>query len=77
MQQHASTYTHSPTLGVKGQTFLKVVMLHIKLMGMEHRAPFKHIFRPYTHPGPLGVGSKGQNIFLLNVAYQIKGNGTL
>ena len=52
-----------PWGGVKGQTFLKVVMLHIKLMGMEHRTPFKHIFRPYTHPGPLGVGSKGQNIF--------------
>ena len=36
--------THTPLtqgLGSKGQTiyFLKVVMLHIKLKGMEHRAP--------------------------------------
>ena len=27
-----------------------MVMLHNKLKGMEHRAPRKHIFYPYTHP---------------------------
>ena len=25
---------------------------------MEHRAPCKHIFYPYTHPWPLGLGQK-------------------
>ena len=34
----ALTYTLDPWGGVKGQNifFLKVVMLHIKLVGMEH-----------------------------------------
>ena len=40
---------HTPSTpqgrGSKVKTFfLKVVMLHIKLMGMEHRAPCKYIF---------------------------------
>ena len=43
---------------VKTYFFLKVVMLHIKLKGMEHRAPCKHIFCPYTHPRPLGWGQR-------------------
>ena len=34
--------------------FLKVVMLHIKLKGTEHRAPCKHIFCTYAHPQPVG-----------------------
>ena len=38
--------------------FLKVVMLHTKLMGMEHRAQCKHIFHLYTHPRPLGWDQK-------------------
>ena len=41
-------------------------MLHFKLMGMEHRAPCKHIFCPYIYPWPLG-GAKGHNILLLKV----------
>ena len=56
MQQHGSKYfAHRPpcpTLEwgqkVKIQLFQKMVMLHIKLKGMEHRAPCKHIFSPYT-----------------------------
>ena len=47
----------------------------IKLKGMEHRAPHKHIFCPYTHPLPLGFG---QNIFSSEssrVENLIKGNG--
>ena len=39
---------------VKIQLFHNMVMLHIKLKGMEHRAPYMHIFSPYTHPKPLG-----------------------
>ena len=35
-----------------------VVMLHIKLKGMEHRVPCKHIF--FSAPG---VGLKGQTFF--------------
>ena len=45
--------------------FLKVVMLHIKLKGIEHRAPYKHINYPYVHLSR--VGSKGQNIYFLKV----------
>ena len=33
-------------------------LLHIKLKGMEHRAPCQPIFCPYTH-----LGSKGQTFF--------------
>ena len=44
--------------------FLKVVMLHIKLKGKEHRAPCNHIFCPYTHPKKYECG---------HFAYQIKG----
>ena len=51
-------YPLPPPLGmgskVKTFFFLKVVILHIKLIGMEHRALCKHIFCPDTHPGPLG-----------------------
>ena len=36
--------------------FLKEVMLHIKLKGMEHRAPCRLKSCPYTHPPtPYGV----------------------
>ena len=44
----------SPRMGSKVKTIysLKVVMLHIKLKVMEHRASWKHIFCPYTHPQP-------------------------
>ena len=51
---------------VKTCFFLKIVMLHIKLKGMEHRAPCKHIFYPYTQPVSLGWGQMVK-IFLVNV----------
>ena len=48
-------------------------MLHIKLKGMEHRAPCKNIFSPYTTLNPW-VGLKGkQNSEYGHVAYQIEG----
>ena len=34
---------------VKLFSFLKVVILHIKLIGMKHRTPCKQIFCPFTH----------------------------
>ena len=34
--------------------FLIVVMLHIKLKGLEHKTPCKHIVYHYTHPRSLG-----------------------
>ena len=37
-------------------------MLHIKLKGMENRAPRKHIFCPYTH-----LRLKDQTMFTLKV----------
>ena len=53
-----SLQTHTPsTPGVRSKVeffFLKVVMLHIKLKGIEHRAPCKHIFFPLTHLQPVG-----------------------
>ena len=45
-------YTHAiPWVESKGQNifFLKEVELHIKLKGVEHRTPCKHIFCPCTH----------------------------
>ena len=57
MQAHIlSFHTLDPWVRIKGQNIfsLKVVMLHIKLKGMEHRAPCKHIICPYTQPQPVG-----------------------
>ena len=71
-------YTYfGPWGGVKRSKhfFLKIVMLHIKLKGMERRrAPCKHIFCPYTHPRPVGWGQKFKTFFSEcgHVAYQIK-----
>ena len=42
-------------------------MLHIKLKGIEYRAPCKHIICPYKPQ----VGSKVQNIFFLKVVMLI------
>ena len=70
MQQHASTYMSFQTCStlwvrskVKNIFFLKVVIFHIKLMGMERRAPCKHKFYPYTRPRSL----VGLNMLLLIV----------
>ena len=52
---------------IKGEKNLEVVIFHIKLMGLEHRAPYKHIFCPYTHTGTLGLGQKVKTYFLLKV----------
>ena len=51
---------------VKIYFFLKVVMLHIKLKGMEHRAPCKHIFCPYTH-AQLPDGVKFLKVVMLHI----------
>ena len=45
-----STHTIDPGVGVKPFLLLKVDMLQIKLMGMEHKAPCKCIFRTNTQP---------------------------
>ena len=50
-----------------------MVMLHIKLKGMGHRAPRKHIFSPYTHT-QLYVGLYHKiNSECDRVVYKIKG----
>ena len=41
-----------PGDGSKGQN--STVFNFMELKGMEHRAPYKHIFSPYTHPQPVG-----------------------
>ena len=68
MQAHIKPYKHPRPLGWDQRSkhfFLKEVMLLIKLMGMEHRAPYKHIFCSCTPRHP-GVGSKGQTNFTEN-----------
>ena len=57
MQAHTGSLrtTLTPGTGVKSQINFSsdsIVMLHIKLMGMEHRAPCKQIFCPFTHARP-------------------------
>ena len=71
---HTSSATQVRSKGHKKK--LKVVMLHIKLKGMEHRAPCKYILCPYTHPCPVGSGQKAKTFFSQcgHVEYQIKGN---
>ena len=64
----------------KGQNifFLKEVMLHIKLKGMEHRVPCKH--KPchlYTHPLNLGWGQSSKYFFLKVVMLHIKVMGVV
>ena len=63
--QTNSLSLHAPsTAGVGSRSkpfFLKVVILHFKLMGMEHRAPIT--YSVFTHTIDPWVGSKGQNIF--------------
>ena len=50
-----------------------MVMLHIKLKGMELRAQCKYIYSPYTHP-QMRVGLKCKiNSECDRAAYQIKG----
>ena len=58
---------------VKIQLFQNMVMLHINLKGMEHRAPCNHIFSPYTHPQPVGWIKGYKKSECDHVAYQIKG----
>ena len=44
--------------------FQSMVMLHIKLKRMMNAATCKHIFCPYIHPQPLGLGwGQRSNIF--------------
>ena len=51
-------------LGQKVKTFLlKVVVLHIKFKGMKHKAPFKHILSPYTHPQPPDGVKRSKHFF--------------
>ena len=65
-----SLHTHPRPLGlgqkVKTFLFLKAVMLHFKLKGIERRSPSKHMFCFNTQPRPRGW-VKRSNIFVLNV----------
>ena len=82
MHAHILSLQHHRPLGwaqtVKTFFLLKVVMLHIKFKGMDHRAPCKHIVCPFTHTqSPDGV-KRSKHFLSVNshVVYQIKGNGT-
>ena len=72
------THTLNPQMESKGQHifWLKVVMLHIKLKGIEHSVSCNYIFFSYTHHRP----PYGVKTFFFaessHVAYRIKGNGT-
>ena len=64
MQAHILSFHIPSTPGVGSKhIFLKEVILQIIFMGMEHRAPCKHIFCPYTHPQPLGLDQKVKTYF--------------
>ena len=72
-------HTLDPWTRVKGSKhiLLKLLVMHVKLMGMEERVPRKHKFCPYTYPRSLRGGQKV--IFFpksSHTAYQIKGNVT-
>ena len=75
---HAPSTPGVGSKNVKTFFFLNVVILHIKLIGIEHRAPCKHVFCPNTASAYRG-GLKDLNIFFLkvtcHVSYQLKGNG--
>ena len=55
------------------QLFQNMVMLHIKLKGMEHRALCKHIFSPYTHTLNLWVGLKGKELNVVVLHIKLRG----
>ena len=68
IQAHSMFYKHPRPLGWDqwsklGFFFLKEVMLHIKLMGMLHRAPCKHIFCSCTPRHP-ALGRKVKQILM-------------
>ena len=72
MQHNGGTYfpVDTPThLGmdknIKTFFFLKVVMLHIKLEGLEHRATCKYILCPYKHFRRQGWSHKVKTFFFL------------
>ena len=45
----------TPEMGTKGQIFLNVVILYIKLKKMKHTTKCMHNFWPYTHPDFWGL----------------------
>ena len=79
MQAHILSLYTSAIFGVGSKVktffFLKVVMLHIKFKGMEHRTPCKNIFCPYTQPRPLGWGKMSKHTPLRGVMLHVKLKG--
>ena len=63
MQAHSMSL-HTPSAPGWGQNSKKVVMLYIKIIGLGHRAPCKHIFCPYTLHRPLELGKNVQTFYL-------------
>ena len=73
--KYENSISRTVTVVSKGQNIfvlLKVVMVHIKLNGMENRAPRKYTFCPYTHPQPHKCGQKVKTFFLKVVTLHIK-----
>ena len=58
----------------KKQLYQNMVMLHIKLKGMQCTATYKQIFFPFTHPRPMSGVKEKTDFFLKKslVAYQNK-----
>ena len=61
---HSVSLHTSATTGSK-LFFLTEVIMHIKLMGMGHRAPCKHTFCHYIQPQPLWLAQKVKIFFFL------------
>ena len=81
IEHHTSTYSAlTSTLGHWGWVKRSIHYLsessHIAYQIKENRAPFKHIYCPYTRPRPLW-GQKVKTFFSESgrAAYQIKANG--
>ena len=81
MQQHGSNYftrRPPPDPDLEGWSKVKIQLFRawscyiINWKGMEHRAPYKHIFSPYTHPHPVGWIKRLKKSDCGHVAYQIK-----
>ena len=80
MQAHILSLHTFSTPGVGSNHFFFIflaVMLHIKLKGMELKAPCKHLSCPYTHNQSQDGVKRSKHFFSesSHVAYQNKGNG--
>ena len=61
------SYSHilDPWGGVNTYFLLKLIMVHIKLNGIEHKVPCEQVSCPYTHPQPSDGVKRSKHVFFL------------